>query len=205
MYNQANKLLSIFIPSFFLLTTSVYAIDYDAAAAILIDKPQNQWQLEQQSIREYRLRQWQEQHQAQAATPQHATYNKYAETTAPNAEDLFKAASSGNVAQIGKLLSQGLDVNISNNERETSLHMAAARGQYSAVIYLINHGAYVNAPTVKNWIPLHHAVRFRHPNIANYLIRHGSSANARTSDGLSAIDMANNLKDYRLLSILGVR
>jgi ankyrin repeat protein len=73
------------------------------------------------------------------------------------------------------------------------------------VIYLVKRGAYVKAATVKNWIPLHHAVRFRHHNIANFLIERGSSAYARTSDGLTAIDMAKNMKDYRLLSILGAQ
>jgi len=103
------------------------------------------------------------------------------------------------------LLSQGLDINISNQERETALHMAAARGHYSAVIFLVNKGAYVNARTVKNWIPLHHAVRFRHPNIVNFLVNHGSPAYSRTSDGLTAVDMARNVNDQRLLSILGAR
>jgi len=124
---------------------------------------------------------------------------------APEREDLFNAASSGNIHQISQLLSEGLDVNVSNSERETALHMAAARGHYEAVRFLVKSGAWVNATTIKNWIPLHHAVRFRHPNIVNFLIQHGSSAGARTSDGLSAIDMANNNTDYRMLSILGAR
>ncbi len=123
----------------------------------------------------------------------------------PEADDLFMAAFNGNNIQIGNLLAQGLDVNISNGERETALHMAAARGHYSTVIYLINNGAYPTARTVKNWIPLHHAVRFRHYNIANFLVKRGSPVGERTSDGLSAVDMARNVNDHRLLSILGAR
>ena len=124
---------------------------------------------------------------------------------APEASELFDAATSGNVQLISQLLAQGLDINVGNAERETALHMAAARGQYRAVIYLVKNGAYVNAKTVKNWIPLHHATRFNHPNIVNYLLKHNSSAHARTSDGLNAIDMARNVNDRRLLSILGAR
>ncbi|KAG1658153.1 tRNA (cytidine(34)-2'-O)-methyltransferase [Nymphon striatum] len=137
--------------------------------------------------------------------PYNAPNNAPAPVAPPEAEDLFAAANAGNVNQLRSLLSQGLDINISNRERETSLHMAAARGHYQAVIFLVNQGAYVNAKTVKNWIPLHHAVRFRHPNIVNFLINHGSSAYSRTSDGLTAVDMAKNVNDYRLLSILGAR
>ncbi len=123
----------------------------------------------------------------------------------PEAEELFDAASGGNTQLIGRLIAQGLDVNTANTEGETALHMAAARGHYRAVIYLVNNGAYVNAKTIKNWIPLHHATRFNRPNIVNYLLKHKSSAYQRTTDGLSAIDMAKNLNNDRLLSILGAR
>ena len=124
---------------------------------------------------------------------------------APDAEELFDAATSGNVQRIGQILSQGIDINASNAEGETALHMAAARGQYSAVIYLVRNGAYVSARTVKDWIPLHHATRFNHPNIVNYLLQHNSSAQAQTSDGMSAIDMARTVNNNRMLSILGAR
>jgi ankyrin repeat protein len=123
----------------------------------------------------------------------------------PEADDLFAAAINGNTTKIGVLLSDGLDVNTSNGERETALHMAASRGHYSTVIYLIKNGAYSNARTIKNWIPLHHAVRFRHHNVVNYLVKHGSSPGVRTSDGKSSIDMARGVNDFRLLSILGAR
>ena len=123
----------------------------------------------------------------------------------PEADSLFLAATNGDVSSIGRLLSQGVNVNAMNSERETALHMAAARGHYSALIYLINHGANINARTTKNWVPLHHAVRFRHANIANYLLKHGSSATIRTSDGVTAIDMARRVRDQRMLNILGAR
>ncbi len=177
------------------------------------DITSDQTALEQQRIREMRLLEWYaQQQQDEQSIPRNVSVNQPynapnspAPIATPEAEDLFAAANAGNVNQLRTLLSQGLDINISNRERETALHMAAARGHYSAVIFLVGKGAYVNAKTVKNWIPLHHAVRFRHPNIVNYLINHGSSAHSRTSDGLTAIDMANNVNDYRLLSILGAR
>jgi ankyrin repeat protein len=122
---------------------------------------------------------------------------------APEADDFFAAAINGDTNRITSMLSQGIDINTPNRERETALHMAAARGHYSMVIYLINNGAYAHARTIKNWVPLHHAVRFRHHNIANFLVKHGSSPHERTSDGKSAIDMAKGVNDYRLLSILG--
>lgn len=143
-----------------------------------------------------------------AATPQrrHVPVTRHTPPKhQPDAEDLFRAASSGNVDLISRLLSQGVNINASNRERETALHMAAAKGHYSAVIYLVKNGANVNALTVKNWIPLHHAVRFRHHNIAKYLIQQGSYVAARTSDGLSATDMARTANNKYMLSIISTR
>lgn len=175
---------------------------------------ENQYDEEQQRIREMRLLEWHAKQQGHTGdfndSQQNVSLNQpYQDNAAaeirPEADDLFAAAINGNVAQMSKLLSQGLDINVANAERETALHMAAARGHYSAVIFLVKKGAYVHAPTVKRWIPLHHAVRFRHHNIVNFLIQRGSSAHVRTSDGLTAIDMANNVRDYRMLGILGAR
>ncbi len=118
---------------------------------------------------------------------------------------LFDAASRGDVPMIRSLLNQGMNTNAGNAERETALHMAAAKGHFSAVIYLINHGADMCSRTVTNWLPIHHATRFGHTQIANYLKQRGSSPYARTSDGLSAIDMAKENRDQRMLAILRYR
>ena len=186
--------------------TPSYSYDMDAALAIYQAEQDQQQQAPAQHSREYYQRRWLEQ-QGQAVQPvsnDNQGQQQYTQAT-PEADDLFLAAVNGNNNQIAKLLAQGLDINVSNAERETALHMAAARGHYSTVIYLINNGAYVNARTIKSWLPLHHAVRFRRPNIANFLVKRGSSPYEKTSDGLSAIDMARNVNDHRLLSILGAR
>jgi hypothetical protein len=217
-----TKVVSVFL---LIIAVSTYAFDMDEAMAVYQaeqattiqyqEVPQYQevapqQQAPQQRTREYYQQRWlaQQNQAAQPANPQPVSYQQgqqqYAQAT-PEVDDLFMAAVNGNNAQIGKLVAQGLDINVSNAERETALHMAAARGHYSTVIYLINNGAYPTARTVKNWIPLHHAVRFRHANIANYLVQRGASAHVRTSDGLSAIDMARNVNDYRMLSILGAQ
>lgn len=206
-----NTMRKLHIPLITLFFFGVNILSVSQAQEYTVDQVPS----EEQKISEMRLLEWyaqQEQAQVSQSTPQNVSVNQpytqpsaSAPVAAPEADELFNAANAGNVNQMRTLLSQGLDINVSNRERETALHMAAARGHYSAVIFLVNQGAYVNARTVKNWIPLHHAVRFRHPNIVNFLINHGSSAHLRTSDGLTPIDMANNVNDYRLLSILGAR
>jgi len=197
----------------FVIPSFSYAFDLDAAVTIYQDEQdfqepsQEAYQPLQVTVqahsREYYQQKWRENQGATQPVMQQP--QSQLQRQAPEADDLFMAAVSGNNGQIANLISQGLNINVANAEGETALHMATARGHYSTVIYLINNGAHVNARTIKNWIPLHHAVRFRHANIANYLLQRGSSAGARTSDGLSAIDMARNANDQRMLSIMGVR
>lgn len=190
-----------------------YGFNMDEATKIMQAEHQKQ-QLRQQYHLKYQQRQAQQ--QARTSSPaRHVQQQNYvpiarqvprqrqARLPVPSVEHLFDAATNGNVVSIGRLLNQGVSINAANRERETALHMAAARGQYSAVIYLINHGADVNARTIKNWTPLHHAVRFRHANIANYLRQRGAPLYVKTSDGMSAIDMAKAAKDQRMLNILG--
>ena len=123
----------------------------------------------------------------------------------PDAEDLFNAASIGDVNTIARLLREGININEGNAQKETALHMAAARGHYSTVIFLINNHANPFARTVKQWLALHHATRFRHANIANYLMKKGLSPHFRTSDGYSSIDMARTNNDRPLLNVFGAR
>ena len=198
-----------------ILTTNVSAYETINNGEEIITVPstaeeQKLWEeaFQAEQLRAEKARALQKARQAQyRANPKPVVYQPeyQQEQFIPEADDFFDAASSGNVQQLGQLLAQGIDVNTANAEGETALHMAAARGQYRAVIYLVKNGAYVNAKTVKNWIPLHHATRFNHPNIVNYLLKYNASAYQRTSDGLSAIDMARNLNDNRLLSVLGAR
>jgi len=123
----------------------------------------------------------------------------------PDAEDLFDAATRGDINTISRLLSEGININVANQQKETALHMAAARGRYSTVIFLIKNGANPFARTVKQWLPIHHATRFRHANIARYLMQKGLSPRFKTSDGYSSIDMARTNNDRALLSVFGAR
>ena len=123
----------------------------------------------------------------------------------PHPDELFEAATSGNIPRISLLLQQGVNVNAANAHKETALHMAAARGHYSALIFLINNGANPFARTIKRWIPLHHATRFKHHNIANYLMKKGLSPHYRNSEGYSSIDMARTNHDWPLLNVFGAR
>ena len=182
-----------------------------AEQARLVTNPQHSQKQQQLQARKRQLqqlakkRQMQQQQLQQNRRTQAPQTRPIPKAPVPTNNELFDAASRGDVRTIGQLISRGVNVNSGNAERETALHMAAAKGQYSAVIYLINHGAHINARTVNNWLPIHHATRFRHAQIANYLKQRGSSPYAKTSDGINAIDMAKANNDRRILGAFGVR
>jgi hypothetical protein len=97
---------------------------------LVTSQAQEQSAEELQRIREQRLLEWHAHQQARQNFEQNTSIDQpyqqqsNAREVAPEAEDLFSAAINGNVAQIDRSLSMGLDVNVSNSERETALHMA---------------------------------------------------------------------------------
>ncbi len=58
---------------------------------------------------------------------------------------IFRAAESGNTEEVQKLLDEGVDVDIRNDNRSTLLHLAARNGHAKTVELLLNKGAKVNA------------------------------------------------------------
>jgi ankyrin repeat protein len=76
---------------------------------------------------------------------------------------------------------KGFDVNYTNKEGLTALHLAVKHKKRYAVKLLIEKGASVNFVTVGNQTPLHLAVSNRDTEITKLLIQNGASINAATS------------------------
>ncbi|MCK5895159.1 MAG: ankyrin repeat domain-containing protein [Cocleimonas sp.] len=115
---------------------------------------------------------------------------------------IFPAAKNGNLTLVKELLGEGVDVNYRNFNGETILHIAASRGDLMMVKYLVSKGAKVTAMTGKKWRPIHHAMRFEHPQVANYLLLHKASVVAKTSDGLTALELAKASKKSGIQDII---
>jgi ankyrin repeat protein len=120
----------------------------------------------------------------------------------PNPEELFAASLRGDIRTVQRLVKERINVNHSNSDSETALHMAASRGHLSVVIFLLNNGANINSRTRNNWIPLHHAVRFNRPQVANYLMAKGAPPHFKTGDGLDSFDIAVNMSNMRMINMV---
>jgi len=71
---------------------------------------------------------------------------------------LYKAARSGNVKEVKRLLKDGADPDAADAHGLTPLHLAAYWGETEIVKLLIDAGADVNAQNKgKGWTPLHSA------------------------------------------------
>lgn len=118
---------------------------------------------------------------------------------------IFPAAKNGDLPKLKKLIAGGIEVNYRNFNGETVLHIAASRGNLAMVQYLLTQGADINAMTGKKWQPIHHAMRFEHATVANYLIAHKASLQTKTSDGLTALELAKASQNSAIKSIIATR
>ena len=93
------------------------------------------------------------------------------------AQDIFQAASSGNIEQLQHLVIGGSDVNQIGANKETPLTTAALAGQVAVVNYLLQRGATANGVNANGLTPLHAAAYAGHDQVANLLLSKGADVN----------------------------
>jgi len=105
-------------------------------------------------------------------------------------ETLYGAAASGDIDEIKRLLSQGTDVNVTNEEGQTPLHKAARAGQSNVAELLISRGANINA-TSKAWesTPLHCTANKGRANVAELLLAKGAKLELRNFNGQTPLHL----------------
>ncbi len=79
------------------------------------------------------------------------------------------AASEGDLFEIQTLLAKGVDINATNYDKRTALHLAAAEGHTKIVRYLLHKKANVNLRDRWGHTPLAEALREGHTEIARIL------------------------------------
>lgn len=100
-------------------------------------------------------------------------------------EELFNAASEGDVKRLKAALLLSLNVNALEADRlqgRAALHMAAQHGSVPAVQFLLAHGAKVDLRNSEGETPLHEAAYFAHPEAIGALLDAGADINLPTGD-----------------------
>ncbi|KIV77025.1 hypothetical protein PV11_08863 [Exophiala sideris] len=106
---------------------------------------------------------------------------------------LLWAAARGQVALVGALLTPGqrtVDVNQTNDQRHSALHLAARHDEPEIIKLLIQSGARRDAKSDGGWTPLIVAAEAGNERAVDALLTSNANVNARTSSGMSALHWA---------------
>jgi glutaminase len=79
------------------------------------------------------------------------------------------AASKGDLPEIKRLVANGIDLNESDYDGRTALHLAASNGHIDVVSYLINKGVNLAPKDNMNSTPLDDAIRSNHQDIISFI------------------------------------
>ncbi|KAK6120109.1 hypothetical protein DH2020_046145 [Rehmannia glutinosa] len=84
-----------------------------------------------------------------------------------------------------------IDLNLTNSEGQTALHLAAIHGQIEALRFLVSVGSEVDTTDFAGWTPLHYAANEGQFEAVEFLLNHSVYAKyAVTKDGKTAFALA---------------
>ncbi|MBL0349506.1 MAG: ankyrin repeat domain-containing protein [Elusimicrobia bacterium] len=89
-------------------------------------------------------------------------------------DKLLKAAQTGDIAMVAKLVQEGAKVNSHNANGETPLHHAALTGHERVVQFLLTNGSHINARTNEGATPLFLAAQEGHTDVVKLLLERGA-------------------------------
>lgn len=126
-------------------------------------------------------------------------------------EQLHNAILAQKVDEVLKWLSNGVNVNLKNNDGDSPLHTAITTGHPAIIHELIKYGADPNIHDGWDLIgrtPLHRAILIENFKAVKMLIDAGADMDARSWDGYTPLSLAKALKKHQIavyLSNIGAR
>jgi uncharacterized protein len=106
-------------------------------------------------------------------------------------DSLHKAAHSGDIESVRKILKTKVNPDARDSFGGTALHAAMFQKNLEIVTLLINYGINVNAQGPRNgYTPLHDAVWANNPEAAKILLANGAKTDIKGKEGLTPYEKA---------------
>ncbi len=90
-----------------------------------------------------------------------------------NVINLIWAASQGDLNEIRRLVSFGIDLNEGDYDKRTAIHLAAAEGHKHVIEYLMSKNCNLSPKDRWGTTPLADAIAHGHDDLANFIRKHG--------------------------------
>ncbi|KAM3146934.1 hypothetical protein pb186bvf_001088 [Paramecium bursaria] len=110
----------------------------------------------------------------------------------PDEINFFKAAAGRNLGLVRFYLTNGVNINILDEDRTSPLHIACRYGSIQVVEELINNGSNLDITDIAGWTPLHVAALYQRSQICQLLLRYGADAKIRNREGNLAQDLVRD-------------
>jgi len=99
---------------------------------------------------------------------------------------LKEAAENGDLAVVQKLVAENVNIDTTNDEGRTPLHMSIKTNHRAITIFLIENGADIHARDQEdNFSPLHYAAQQGFADVVEMLIQRGADANAVANNNVA--------------------
>ncbi|THD29064.1 Ankyrin 2, partial [Fasciola hepatica] len=120
----------------------------------------------------------------------HVTISNATEQQSDAGQSFLRAARAGNLNKVIELLKSGVEVDTTNANGLTALHLASKEAQIDVVRELLKRGASVQMVTKKGNTALHIASLAGHIDIVKLLMEYGANVNAQSQNGFTPLYMA---------------
>lgn len=127
-------------------------------------------------------------------------------STPPN--ELIDAVEQGDVVQVRALLSEGADVNQTNNAGMTPIYAATCLERMDIMRFLVDSGANINQANIYGVTPLSIASYCGYMAFVSALISEGADVNQANKNGVTPLHRASKKEHTAIVAILkaaGVR
>lgn len=104
---------------------------------------------------------------------------------------LLRAAATGDLATVQRMIDLGAQVNFGNRQGDTALHLAVKNRHPQVATVLIAKGANVNQPNALGDTPLHTSVYTKQDEVAQRLRDSGASETVLNKYGLNPAEMSS--------------